>query len=42
VLEGSERVVELSRMLSGQPESAAAAVHAEELLAEASKVKAGR
>lgn len=42
VLEGSERVVELSRMLSGQPESEAAAVHAEELLAEASKVKAGR
>jgi len=41
LLEGSERVAELSRMLSGLPESGAAAVHAEELLAEASKVKAG-
>lgn len=42
LLEGSERVAELSRMLSGLPESEAAAIHAEELLAEASKVKAGR
>jgi DNA repair protein RecN (Recombination protein N) len=42
VLEGSERVAELSRMLSGLPKSEAAAVHAEELLAKASKVKAGR
>jgi DNA repair protein RecN (Recombination protein N) len=41
LLEGSERVAELSRMLSGLPESEAAAVHADELLAEASRVKAG-
>ncbi|MHB1533651.1 MAG: DNA repair protein RecN [Acidimicrobiales bacterium] len=34
-LEGSERVVELSRMLSGQPGSATARRHAEELLASA-------
>jgi DNA repair protein RecN (Recombination protein N) len=33
----SERVVELSRMLSGQPASAAARDHAEELLAAASR-----
>jgi len=32
-LDDAERVVELSRMLSGQPESAAARGHAEELLA---------
>jgi DNA repair protein RecN (Recombination protein N) len=36
-LDGSGRVTELSRMLSGQPESAAARGHAEELLAVASK-----
>jgi DNA repair protein RecN (Recombination protein N) len=40
VLEGRERVIELSRMLSGLPESEAAATHAEELLAEARKLKA--
>jgi DNA repair protein RecN (Recombination protein N) len=34
---GDERVVELSRMLSGQPESATARGHAEELLASASR-----
>ena len=33
VVEGGARVVELSRMLSGQPESGAARRHAEELLA---------
>jgi DNA repair protein RecN (Recombination protein N) len=32
-VEGPDRVVELSRMLSGQPDSAAARDHAEELLA---------
>ncbi len=32
-LDGSDRVVELARMLSGQPDSAAARRHAEELLA---------
>ncbi|MBV8303543.1 MAG: DNA repair protein RecN [Acidimicrobiia bacterium] len=36
-LQEGERVVELSRMLSGQPESAAARDHAEELLAAASR-----
>lgn len=36
-LDDAERVVELSRMLSGQPESAAARGHAEELLAAASR-----
>jgi len=36
-LDETERVVELSRMLSGQPESAAARGHAEELLAVASR-----
>ena len=34
-LDGADRVVELSRMLSGQPESETARRHAEELLAEA-------
>jgi DNA repair protein RecN (Recombination protein N) len=34
---GEDRLVELSRMLSGSPESAAAMQHAEELLAAASK-----
>jgi DNA repair protein RecN (Recombination protein N) len=37
VLEAPERVVELSRMLSGQPASAAARDHAEELLATATR-----
>jgi DNA repair protein RecN (Recombination protein N) len=37
VLDDGERVVELSRMLSGQPESATARDHAEELLASAAK-----
>ena len=36
-LSGEERVVELSRMLSGQPASAAAHEHAEELLAAAAR-----
>lgn len=40
-LDDGERVVELSRMLSGQPESAAARGHAEELLAVA-RQRAGR
>ncbi|MEA3077687.1 MAG: repair protein RecN [Actinomycetota bacterium] len=39
VLDGGERVVELSRMLSGQPESATARDHAEELLASAAKAR---
>ena len=38
---GEERVVELSRMLSGQPASSTARDHAEELLATASRRKAG-
>ena len=37
VLDGEDRVVELSRMLSGQPESSAARGHAEELLAAAAR-----
>ena len=37
VVSESERVVELSRMLSGQPASSAARDHAEELLAAASR-----
>jgi DNA repair protein RecN (Recombination protein N) len=36
-VEGADRVVELSRMLSGQPGSATARDHAEELLAAASR-----
>jgi len=40
VLDDPGRVAELSRMLSGLPESEAAATHAEQLLAEAGKVKA--
>jgi DNA repair protein RecN (Recombination protein N) len=40
VLDDAGRVAELSRMLSGLPESEAAATHAEELLAEAGKAKA--
>jgi len=39
ILDGPGRVAELSRMLSGLPESEASATHAEELLAEAGKVK---
>ncbi|HUQ40376.1 MAG TPA: DNA repair protein RecN [Acidimicrobiales bacterium] len=35
VVEGADRVVELSRMLSGRPESETARVHAQELLATA-------
>jgi DNA repair protein RecN (Recombination protein N) len=37
VVDGGERVAELSRMLSGLPQSEAAALHAEELLAEAAR-----
>jgi DNA repair protein RecN (Recombination protein N) len=40
VVEGPERVIELSRMLSGQPESVRAREHAEELLAGASAGRA--
>jgi DNA repair ATPase RecN len=36
-VEGADRVVELSRMLSGQPGSATARGHAEELLDAASR-----
>ncbi|HEX5950434.1 MAG TPA: DNA repair protein RecN [Actinomycetota bacterium] len=39
VLEDAGRVAELSRMLSGLPETDAATTHAEELLAEAAKVR---
>jgi DNA repair protein RecN (Recombination protein N) len=39
-LDDDERVIELTRMLSGMPRSDAAAIHAEELLAEARNVKA--
>jgi DNA repair protein RecN (Recombination protein N) len=39
VLDDGERVVELSRMLSGQPESAAARGHAQELLAAAAATR---
>lgn len=38
-LEGEERVVELARMLAGMPGSRGAAVHAEELLAEAARLR---
>ena len=41
-LDGGERVVELSRMLSGQPASAAARDHAEELLAAAAASRGAR
>jgi DNA repair protein RecN (Recombination protein N) len=37
VLDDGGRVVELSRMLSGQPESTTARDHAEELLASAAR-----
>ncbi len=40
VVSGEERVVELSRMLSGQPASTTARDHAQELLAIASEQKA--
>jgi DNA repair protein RecN (Recombination protein N) len=40
VLAGDQRVVELSRMLSGQPESGAARRHAEELLEAAARDRA--
>jgi DNA repair protein RecN (Recombination protein N) len=40
VVDGEPRVAELSRMLSGLPESEAAASHAGELLAEADRVRA--
>ncbi len=39
---GDERVVELSRMLSGQPDSATARQHARELLDEAASRRAAR
>ena len=42
VVEGDERIAELSRMLSGLSQSEVAAVHAEELLAEAGRAKARR
>jgi DNA repair protein RecN (Recombination protein N) len=42
VLDDAARVEELSRMLSGLPGSESAAMHAEELLAEAGRAKAGR
>jgi len=42
VLDDDQRVAELSRMLAGLDESATAESHAEELLAEASKQKAGK
>jgi DNA repair protein RecN (Recombination protein N) len=41
-LDDAGRVVELSRMLSGQPDSATARDHAEELLASASTARAER
>jgi DNA repair protein RecN (Recombination protein N) len=41
VLDDSERVVELSRMLSGQPDSDAARVHAAELLTTAAAERGG-
>ncbi len=42
LLDGGERVVELSRMLSGQPDSDAARTHAAELLATAAGERSGR
>jgi DNA repair protein RecN (Recombination protein N) len=42
VLDGAGRVAELSRMLSGLPESEAAATHAEELLAQADRSRSAR
>jgi DNA repair protein RecN (Recombination protein N) len=40
VLDDDERIAEISRMLSGLPDSDAAAVHAEELLAQAAASRA--
>jgi DNA repair protein RecN (Recombination protein N) len=40
VLDDGQLVVELSRMLSGQPDSATARVHAEELLTTAARERA--
>ncbi len=40
VLEGRERLAELARMLAGMPGTRGAAVHAEELLAEAARLRA--
>jgi DNA repair protein RecN (Recombination protein N) len=40
-LDDDDRVVELSRMLAGDPDSAAARKHAKELLASARKRRAG-
>jgi DNA repair protein RecN (Recombination protein N) len=42
VLEDTERVAELSRMLAGLPGSGSATMHAEELLAEAGRTKTKR
>jgi DNA repair protein RecN (Recombination protein N) len=42
VLDDAGRVAELTRMLAGMPGSDAAATHAEELIAEAGRVKAAR
>jgi DNA repair protein RecN (Recombination protein N) len=39
VVDGDERVLELSRMLAGRPDSRAAQGHAEELLAAAAAMK---
>jgi len=39
VLEGPERILELTRMLAGLPGSEAAATHAEELLADAARLR---
>ncbi|MET0738705.1 MAG: DNA repair protein RecN, partial [Acidimicrobiales bacterium] len=41
-VDGDERIVELSRMLSGQPDSATARQHADELLGEAAARRAIR
>jgi DNA repair protein RecN (Recombination protein N) len=42
VLDDAARVVELSRMLSGQPDSATARQHADELLATAARLRDGK
>jgi DNA repair protein RecN (Recombination protein N) len=39
MVKGQDRVVELSRMLSGQPDSETARLHAEELLTVAGSAK---
>jgi DNA repair protein RecN (Recombination protein N) len=41
-VEGGKRIVELSRMLSGSPESATARLHAEELLDRTQRLRANR